>query len=97
MYGHRQWWVKVSEGGVADDGLLGPLKSGLIAGVPGEVGIFSQEFLQGGSQGGQAMDEGAEVCHLAEELLEFNDIHGCWESMHSVNLLQIWVYTIGII
>ena len=40
------------------------------------------------------MDEAAEVCHHAEELLEFGDIHGFWESMHSINLLQIWVYTI---
>ena len=24
-------------------------------------------------------------------LLEFSDIHGCWKSMHKINLLQIWV------
>ena len=97
MYGHRQWQVEVSEGGVTDNGLFDSLKSGLVAGIPGEVSIFSQEFLQRGSQGGQAMDEGAEACHHAEELLEFSDTCGCWESMHSINLLQIWVYTIGII
>ena len=43
------------------------------------------------------MDEGAEICHHTEELLELSDICGCWESMHSINLLWIWVYTIGII
>ena len=89
--------VEVSEGGVADNGLLDLLKSGLIAGIPGDVGIFSQEFSQRGSQGGQAMDEGAEACHHAEELLEFSNICGCWESMHSIYLLQVWVYTIGIV
>ena len=56
-----------------------------------------QKFLQRSSQGGQATDEGAEVCHHAKELLEFGDICGCWESMHSINLLWIWVDTIGII
>ena len=39
--------------------------------IPGEVSIFSQEFLQRGGQGGQAMDKGAEMCHHGEELLEF--------------------------
>ena len=43
------------------------------------------------------MDEGAEICHHAEELLEFSDICGCWESMYSINLLWIQVDTIGII
>ena len=47
MYGHRQQWVKVSEGGVTDNGLLDLLKSGFVAGIPGEVSIFYQEFLQG--------------------------------------------------
>ena len=43
------------------------------------------------------MDEGAEVCHQTEEFLEFCDICGCWESMHSINLLWIQVDTVGII
>ena len=78
-------------------GLLDLLKSGFIAGIPGEVGVFFQEFSQRNSQSGQAMDEGAEVCHQAEELLEFSDICGCWESMHSIHLLQVWVDTISIV
>ena len=60
---------KVSEGGVTDDNLLDSLKSSLVAGIPGEVGIFFQEFLQRSSQSGQAMDKGAEVCHHAEGTL----------------------------
>ena len=35
----------LSEGGVADDGLLDLMKSSLIAGIPGEFGIFLHEFL----------------------------------------------------
>ena len=62
-----------------------------------KLASFLREFSLRGGQGGQAMDEGAEVCHHAEELLEFGDICGCWESMHSINLLQTQVYTIGII
>ena len=89
--------VTVSEGGVADDGLLDSLKSSLIAGIPGEVGIFFEEFLQRSCQSGQVTDEGAEVCHHAEELLEFSDICGNWESMYSINLLWVWVDTIGIV
>ena len=99
---HKLVWsqavmVKVSEGGVADDSLLDSLKSGLIAGIPGEVSIFSQEFSQRGGQSGQATDEGAEVCHHAEELLDFSDIYGCWESMDSIDLLWVQVDTIGIV
>ena len=45
----------------------------------------------------RATDKGAEVCHHAEELLEFSDICGCWESMHSIDLCWVWVDTIGII
>ena len=37
--------LKYLEGGVTGDGLLDLLKSGLIAGIPGKVSIFFQEFL----------------------------------------------------
>ena len=73
------------------------MKSNLIAGIPGEVSIFSQEFLQRSGQCGQAMDKGAELCHHAEELLEFSDIYGCWESMDNIDLLRVQVDTSGIV
>ena len=72
------WEVKdqVPEGGVTDDSILDLLESGTVGAVPGEVCVLLEQLMQRGSQGGQAWDEGTEVCYHVLEFLEFSDV--CW-------------------
>ena len=57
--------MKVPEGGVTDDSILDTLEGSIIGVVPSEVSIFLEQLKQRGSQGGQAWDEGTEVCYHA--------------------------------
>ena len=52
-------------GGVIDDGVFDPLEGNIIGAVPDEVCVFHEQLTQTGSQGGQASNEGTEVCYHA--------------------------------
>ena len=63
LYGHGKWRVKVLEGGVTDDSFLDMQEGGIVGVVPGEVCVLLEQLMQRGSQGGQARDEGTELCY----------------------------------